>query len=156
MLSKQDFYDVVKKTPLVAVDFIIINENNEILLGKRNNAPAKGEFFTFGAVIAKNETIEQAKKRVLKNELGIILKKSDFINTMGIFEQFYNNNFKDSKTNTHYIVLSFLMKINSNRIKVNKKEHIAFEWFDQDDVIKSKTINKNVKALLKFKKTNEK
>lgn len=151
MLSKNDFYDVVRKTPLVAVDFIIMNEDNKVLLGKRNNNPAKGDFFTFGAVIAKNESIDAAKKRMLKNELGIILKKSDDVKFLGIFEQFYDNNFKDEKTNTHYIILSFTMKINPKRIKENKDEHTEIAWFDSNEVLKDKTINKNVKTLLKFK-----
>ena len=70
MLNKEDFYSVVKKTPLVSVDFIIKN-NGKILLGYRNNNPARGTYFTPGGVIFKDEKINEAISRVLNDELGI-------------------------------------------------------------------------------------
>jgi colanic acid biosynthesis protein WcaH len=40
-LNCRDLIEVIKKTPLVAIDLIIKNNLNEVLLGLRNNEPAK-------------------------------------------------------------------------------------------------------------------
>ena len=39
-LSNSDFEEVIRKTPMIAIDLCITN-NEKILLGKRNNPPAK-------------------------------------------------------------------------------------------------------------------
>ena len=54
------FIEVVKNSPLVSIDLIVRNAQNEVLLGLRNNEPAKNYWFTFGGRIYKNERIAQA------------------------------------------------------------------------------------------------
>ena len=44
-LTETEFLSVLKYTPLISIDLCLIY-NNEILLLKRNNDPAKGFFFT--------------------------------------------------------------------------------------------------------------
>ncbi len=41
MLDQETFKIVVKNTPLFAIDLVVINSKQQILLGKRVNAPAK-------------------------------------------------------------------------------------------------------------------
>ncbi len=60
MLSTNEFADAVRKVPIVAVDFVVENSAGKILLGKRNDNPAKGRYFTFGGAILKDETLEKA------------------------------------------------------------------------------------------------
>ncbi|MEG1251614.1 MAG: NUDIX domain-containing protein, partial [Citrobacter sp.] len=57
------FQTIVQNTPLISIDFIVKNERDEVLLGKRVNKPAKGYWFVPGGRIFKNETIFQAFKR---------------------------------------------------------------------------------------------
>ena len=45
MNSENEYYNLIKNTQIISIDFILVNENNNILLGKRNNEPAKGMFF---------------------------------------------------------------------------------------------------------------
>ena len=47
-LKKEEFLETIKNTPLVAIDLIIENDSGEILLGKRNNNPAKNFWFVPG------------------------------------------------------------------------------------------------------------
>ena len=90
-LDKEIFRCVVKNTPLISIDFIIKKEN-KILLGKRINPPAKGYYFTIGGRIFKNETIENAKKRILKEELNLSLTPYPLsLNFIGTFEHFYED-----------------------------------------------------------------
>jgi colanic acid biosynthesis protein WcaH len=63
-LNKEEFIEVLDRTPLIAIDLIIKDEKNRILLGKRTNEPAKGMWFVPGGRIFKNESIEEAFKRI--------------------------------------------------------------------------------------------
>ena len=44
MLSKSKYLEIIKETTLTAVDLILINDN-KILVGWRNNEPAKNTWF---------------------------------------------------------------------------------------------------------------
>jgi colanic acid biosynthesis protein WcaH len=91
MLELDKFKTLVDIAPLVSIDFIIKNSEDKILLGKRVNKPACDYFFTLGGRVFKNETLNEAKKRVLKDELGLNIQDYNprFI---GVFEHFYNDN----------------------------------------------------------------
>ncbi|MHC4912714.1 MAG: NUDIX domain-containing protein, partial [Planctomycetota bacterium] len=91
-LSHRDLIEVVKKTPLVSIDLIIENTQNQILLGLRKNAPAKDFWFVPGGRILKDEPIPDAFNRIAKDELAINLtyEKADFL---GVFEHWYPDNF---------------------------------------------------------------
>ena len=72
MLSKEDFISIVKNTPLVSIDLVIENKEGEILLGWRNNQPAKGYWFVPGGRIRKDENFRKAFNRILKTETAAI------------------------------------------------------------------------------------
>ena len=57
-LTDDKFLDVIKATPLVAIDLIIKNSSGFVLLGKRFNRPARGFWFVPGGRIRKDETLE--------------------------------------------------------------------------------------------------
>jgi colanic acid biosynthesis protein WcaH len=78
-ISPDDFIEVVKKTPLVSIDLIIKNNLDQVLLGLRNNEPAKGFWFVPGGRILKNELIAEAFERITEEELGISLAYRDSI-----------------------------------------------------------------------------
>ena len=52
LLSNDEFKSIIKLTPLIAFD-MIIEYNDNILLGKRINNPAKGFYFIPGGRILK-------------------------------------------------------------------------------------------------------
>jgi hypothetical protein len=57
LLNRSDFHSVVRLAPLVSIDLIIRNARGEVLLGLRNNEPAKGLFFVPGGIIRKQERL---------------------------------------------------------------------------------------------------
>ncbi len=137
-LSKSDFSQLIKNAPLVAVDLCIL-KGSKILIGKRNNSPAKGFFFVPGGRIRKSETIENAQKRILKNELGITLCKENKNppKNIGIFEHFYSDDSSNSNQySTHYIVLAYLVhyeiisKIETISLKDDHSELIWQDLYD--------------------------
>lgn len=162
MLSHQEFYSVLKNTPLVAVDFLIFDFNGNILLGKRLNNPAKSFFFSFGNIIFKNEKITEAQERVLRNELKInqIEKYMSKIRFNGVFEQFYSNNFMDEQTSTHYVVLSYALTIDKHDIEIipgndmYTNQHENLKWFNESNVYSSDEVHPHAKQMLTNFKTN--
>lgn len=73
MLSHKNLHNVIRLTPITSIDILCIHKNN-ILLGKRQNNPAKGYLFNPGSKIFKLETITQAIRRVMRNEIGLTIK----------------------------------------------------------------------------------
>ena len=138
-LSSLDFSNIVSNTPLISIDFCIL-KGREILLGKRINPPAKNFFFVPGGRIFKSEIKSDAFKRILKNELGMAIKKGKekFVIELGSYEHFYEDNFMDNKKfSTHYVVLAYLLSyelltpIKGCEIK---EQHSEYLWINVDKV----------------------
>ncbi len=115
LLSHDDLRSVVRLAPLVAIDLVIRNARNEVLLGLRNNAPAKGFYFVPGGMILKNERLRDAFARLLKNETNYTASLDD-ARLLGAFEHFYaENRFGDAGYGTHYVVLGYALKSRGDR-----------------------------------------
>jgi colanic acid biosynthesis protein WcaH len=103
MLDDTTFKTIIDSAPLISID-ILLKKDNKILLGKRINKPAQGYFFSTGGRVNKNETIDSAMARIVKNELNIELKYiPKFI---GVFEHFYDDSIYEN-ISTHYVNLAY-------------------------------------------------
>ena len=91
LLSPDDFHSVVRLAPLVSIDFIIRNARGEVLLGLRNNEPAKGFYFVPGGIILKQERPHEAFARILKRETNCNASLED-ARLLGVYEHFYDAN----------------------------------------------------------------
>jgi colanic acid biosynthesis protein WcaH len=65
-LIDSDIKTVIRLAPLVSIDLIIRDGANRVLLGLRNNEPAKGYFFVPGGIILKDEPLADAFTRIMK------------------------------------------------------------------------------------------
>ena len=91
-MEEKHLLEIIKETPLVSVDLIIRNPSEMVLLGKRTNRPAKGYWFVPGGRIIKNETINQALKRISKVEVGLDLS-AEAPSLLGAYDHIYEDNF---------------------------------------------------------------
>lgn len=134
-LSESDFAKVVNNTPLVSIDLCIM-KGQELLIGKRINPPARNFFFVPGGRIIKSELRKNALKRILRNELGFVVKPNHdkFIQNLGIYEHFYEDNFLGNKNfNTHYVVIAEWIpfeSLNNIKDKIKSEQHSEYIWFD--------------------------
>ena len=147
MLSDQRFIDIIQHTPLVSIDFIILNDANEVLLGVRNNPPAKHYWFVPGGRIYKNETIVNAKKRIFKTEIGQEYQEGcdQFV---GLYDHIYEDNtFKIEGVGTHYVVSGWRVRLSSNEIKPDD-QHSSFRWWKVEDALKEPRVHHLTKAYL--------
>src|SRR5215469_13217460 len=105
-LNRDEFAQVVRNTPLVAIDLIIRNPNQCVLVGLRTNEPAKGKWFVPGGVVRKYERLADAFARIVKAEVGLKASIND-ARFIGVYEHLYDNNvFGEEKFGTHYVVLA--------------------------------------------------
>jgi colanic acid biosynthesis protein WcaH len=145
-LNREDLAEVVRLAPLVSVDLIIENPQGQILVGMRNNEPAKGSLFVPGGRILKNETIAQAFQRVMKAELGIDAVYSN-ANFLGAFDHFYDTNFAQQQGfGTHYVVLAHKIKLDNYIDITADDQHSKLLWLDVDELLKNEKVHPHTKA----------
>lgn len=143
MLPLDEFKILVDIAPLISIDFIVKNSEDNILLGKRVNKPAKDYYFTIGGRVFKNETLENAKERILKEEIDLNIK--DFSpRFIGVFEHFYKDSFVYDNISTHYVNLAYEINI-SYMQDLPKKQHSDYIWLSSNELLNSNKVHKYVK-----------
>ena len=146
MLSREDFYNVIKITTLTSVD-LVLECNNKILCGLRNNNPAKGFWFVPGSRTYKNELLRDAINRVGLTELGLDLSQKEF-HSLGAYDHIYPNNFIDSEFETHYVANGFHTFINETEVENLKEDsqHSNFVLIDKEELLMREHVHDNTKA----------
>ena len=144
MLDDATFKTIIDSTPLISID-ILLKKDNKVLLGRRINKPAQGYFFSTGGRINKNETIDSAMVRIVKNELNIELKfMPKFI---GVFEHFYDDSiYKD--VSTHCVNLAYEYEVKET-LDLPTEQHSEYKWFAVNELLESKQVHKYVKDYFK-------
>jgi colanic acid biosynthesis protein WcaH len=145
MLDECKFKEVLKNTPLVAIDLLVIDSQDQILLGLRSNEPGKGYWSVPGGRIYKDETLKNAFNRISHNELGIIFDMKNLI-FKGVYEHFYNQNFfQEENINTHYITIACEIRLPvTSSIQINS-QHIDYKFFEKRDLLESPFVLENTK-----------
>jgi len=136
-LPDQVFKTVITSTPLISIDLVVRNKQDQVLLGKRLNAPAKGFWFVPGGRVQKDETLDNAFVRLIKEELGtdIPVKRSE-ANLLGVYEHFYEENVFDSTATTHYVVLGYEIQLSEDQvINLPKIQHDDYIWVVEQELI---------------------
>ena len=143
MLSKTDFMQIIKNTPLISMDLIIENSEKKILLGKRLNRPAQNEWFVPGGRIFKDESLDNAFERTTSAEIGIAFQRSE-VEFFGLYEHFYSDNAINDEFSTHYIVLAHRLQVDENEIVLNN-QHEAYRWFGVEELLAHENVNQYTK-----------
>ena len=140
MLDDATFKTIIDSTPLVSID-ILLKKDNKVLLGRRINKPAQGYFFSTGGRINKNETIDSAMVRIVKNELNIELKfMPEFI---GVFEHFYDDSMYED-VSTHYVNLAYEYEV-EQVLDLPTEQHNEYQWFTINELLESKQVHEYTK-----------
>ena len=109
-LAMPQFKRVVRDTVLVSLDLLVMNDREEVLVGRRRNPPAQGYLFVPGGRILKGEDLAGALSRISTSEIGVELKKRDAA-LHGIYDHVYTDNaFAEDGLNTHYVVIACLFR----------------------------------------------
>ncbi|MGO3406058.1 GDP-mannose mannosyl hydrolase [Marinomonas sp.] len=142
MLSSEEFKLVVQSAPLFSMDLVVLNEKNQILVGKRKNAPAKGYWFVPGGRVFKNEPLTDAFGRISHTELG---HKFDYLSAkqLGLYDHFYDDSVFGEDISAHYINAPFLIKLPSTVfLNLPKEQHQAYRWIGVGDLLSDETVHR--------------
>lgn len=148
-LDQNTFTTVIASAPLVSIDLVVVNERNQVLLGKRLNRPAKDFWFVPGGRIYKNERINEAFLRVTSAELGreIPLSQATLI---GPFTHLYDDFVFGEDTNTHYVALGYQIQINQAELNPpHDDQHSVYQWFDIDTLEEQDNVHLHTKWYFK-------
>ncbi len=145
-LSDEDFLNLIKNGILPAIDLIVRNERNEVLIGKRKNEPARGFWFVPGGRIRKNESFSDAIHRICKAEIGKL--NPDFAyKFLGIFNHIYKDNFfEDPGFGTHYMTLG--IELNLDDIKTDNHtdhQHDETRFLSIAELLETENVHENTK-----------
>lgn len=118
---------ILATIPITCVD-VVITHNNQFLLGKRNNEPAKNKWWLLGGRIEKNETLPRAVRRKVKEEANITIKKYSLLTAQDTF--FKTSNFGVS---THSINIVYHVTPGSLKNCAPDSQHSELKWFTRID-----------------------
>jgi colanic acid biosynthesis protein WcaH len=145
LIPTEQFKIVIEYTPLISIDLVTMYQD-KVLLGKRVNKPALNFYFTTGGIVRKNESLQEAQKRITKDELGIELtQEPKFI---GVFEHFYDDSIFDS-ISTHYVNHGYLLQLDKELTNLPQEQHSEYKWFTIEELMNSNEVHKYVKDYFK-------
>ena len=145
-LSHAEVDTVIRLAPLIAIDLIIRNARDEVLLGLRKNEPAKSCYFVPGGMILKNERLADAFARLAKTETDHPVS-FDAAQLIGVFEHFYDNNRSgNGGYGTHYVVLGYELRWPGTAEPRPDDQHSELRWWLVADLIASDRVHENAKA----------
>jgi len=133
MLDPKTFQIILDNAPLVSIDLCLVYDSS-ILLGKRNNMPLKGRWFTPGGRIFKNERWQDAIDRIAFNELGIQKDEELQFQIMGIWDHMYKDSIFGADHSTHYVNIPHYVFLDKKILIISDKQHSEFDWFDLNEI----------------------
>lgn len=122
---------------LILAGFIIINDNNEVLLLHRNT-PKRTQWETPGGKVEENETPEQCAVREAKEELGVDVK---------IIKELGTKDFKEDEFTNTYIWL--LAEIICGKPKAIEEKHDKLQYWSWEKLQKRNDLSPNTQNLVK-------
>lgn len=127
-LPEPVFRSIVQNAPLVSIDLVIADPSGAILMGWRENEPAKATWFVPGGRIRKDERIADAFDRIIQTETGLASRFAE-ARLGGVYEHLYSTNcFGDAAFGTHYCVLAHILRFNERPAIRIDSQHTEVEW----------------------------
>lgn len=140
------FREIVRHTPLVSIDLIVVDGAGRALLGERKNEPAKGFWFVPGGRIRKGERLADAFRRIVQAELGLErdVAAAEFL---GASEHLYAGNvFGDPSFGTHYVVLAHRLMLSGTTCPEPDPQHHRYAWWSIDELLRSDAVHAYTRA----------
>jgi colanic acid biosynthesis protein WcaH len=145
-IEPAEFANVIRLTPLVAIDLIVWSNDGCILLGRRTNEPARDFLFVPGSRISKNETRAAAFRRITREELGVEVG-IERARLLGAYDHIYpTNRFNQRGFGTHYVTLAYELSLNLDMAALPKDQHAEYHWLTPRELLRSPDVHQNTKA----------
>ncbi|MBI4945434.1 MAG: NUDIX hydrolase [Bacteroidetes bacterium] len=130
MIEQKLYTEIIRTFPINAVELLVLNQQNEILMLKRENEPAKSQWWIPGGRILFAESRMNAAKRLLKNECGMT---ASAITDFGMYDYQVKN--KEANHHHHIISTIYVMKISHGEVKIDSQSN-EFKWAQVSEWLK--------------------
>jgi colanic acid biosynthesis protein WcaH len=145
-MAPEEFENVIRLTPLVAIDLVVRSPDGKVLVGRRTFEPAKDLFFVPGGRITKNETRSAAFERLSQEELGIRIRLEQ-ARFMGVNEHIYTTNrFGKQGFGTHYVTLAYELRLDLTKAALPRDQHGEYAWMTPSELLSSPEVHENTKV----------
>lgn len=125
-IPTDDWRTIVKHSPIVSVD-LLVRIDGGIVLGKRQNEPAKGYWFVPGGRVQKGESREEAVHRVAKEELDADIQ---LVESLGAYEHFYDTADVEDAGGKHYLANGYVVEPESGGFEADE-QHSELRIFNE-------------------------
>ncbi|WP_435127665.1 NUDIX domain-containing protein [Halobaculum sp. D14] len=113
--------DVVEYVPVPSVDLVVLCDGG-VLLAKRRNEPARGEWFVPGGRIRKGERIEASVRRVAREELGVDVAVEA---ELGAYDHLYDTADVPDANGKHYVAHGYVVAPDSETFALDDQHDDA-------------------------------
>jgi len=125
-IPPEDWETIVQSVPIVSVDLVTLTGDG-VVLAKRTNEPAKGEWFVPGGRVRKGERLREAVHRVADEELGVDVSIEQ---SLGTYEHLYETSEFGDSGGKHYVPHGFVVRTETNSFRLDA-QHDAIEVFTE-------------------------
>jgi colanic acid biosynthesis protein WcaH len=154
MLSNDHFLQAIRDVPLICVDFVVLNEEDEMLVGIRKNRPARGIYFAPGGRIRKNELLADAVNRLSQIEIGMELNVAKLM-FLGHYDHIYpNENFFGAPgIGTHCFTCVYVVRLKNTVNIYLDNQHTTSRWVSLYDAANDPSIHYHTQQYAKDLRT---
>ncbi len=126
IINQNLYKDIVKSMPIICIDLAILDiKKNGYLLVKRDQEPLMGEWWVPGGRLFQGESLVEAAKRKLEEEIGIDSSNKEF-SIIGIYEDVFDkSSFENHLYHTISVVFNVEVEIEKEHIKL---DNTSREW----------------------------
>lgn len=100
------FSEFTARMPECCIE-VVVQYDGGVLLAKRSNEPAKGEWFWPGGRLYKGETFEVAVHRIAREELGLNVEIFD---RLGVYSHYWDSSAVAGEPSRHTVNVVFLVR----------------------------------------------
>ena len=133
--------------PVVGVGAVIIKDG-KILLVKRGNEPNKYMWSIPGGIVKVGETLAEALKREVAEEVGLEIEVGD---VACVSEEIFRD--EDNKIRFHYVIIDFFAEVVGGELKADS-DALDAGWVPLDDIYSLEVVD-FVKRLINKLKSND-
>lgn len=140
-VCNREFYD----NPVLAAGLVIWNNQNQIMLGERKNDPGKGQYSFPGGFVDVGESVEDAIKREIKEELQINVDQFTYLTST-------DNDYLYKKSQYDMLDILFEIKLSDDIIaKIEPNDDVeSVQFFDLNEIKDEILAFKSTKKVVKF------
>ena len=121
--------EIVAHAPIPSVD-LVVDCVDGVLLARRQNEPARGEWFVPGGRVQKGEPIRETVHRVAREELGVDVAIEE---ELGTYDHFYETADVSDAGGKHYVAHGYRVTPESKSIELDD-QHDDSDVFPTDDL----------------------